>query len=101
MSRRSFVKGAWVVYCKTKYATYPSRRAKNVVAVERGDGYNYSVDKFWVVANVLADGKLLLQTRRGKQHVIDRNDPNLRLATLWERIRHRARFKQLQLSDSE
>ena len=101
MSRRSFVIGDWVVYCKTKYGNHPSRRAKNIVASESGDGYSYSIDKFWLVENVLADGQLLLQTRGGKQHLIDENDPNLRLATLWDRICNCACFKQIRLSDFE
>lgn len=101
VSRRSFAKGDWVVYCKTKYTTHPGRRAKNIEAAESGDSYSYSIDKFWIVANVLADGKLLLQTRRGKQHLIDADDPNLRPATLWDRIRYRAYFRQIQLSDCD
>jgi hypothetical protein len=101
VSRRAFVKGDWVIYCKTKYTTHPGQRAKDVRADANGDGYYYSVDKHWLVANVLADGKLLLQTRRGKQHVIKADDPNLRPATLWERICYRAQFGQIQLSDCE
>jgi hypothetical protein len=69
--------------------------------VTTGDGYSYSIDKFWLVENVLADGKLLLQTRGGKQHLIDENDPNLRFVTLWDQICYRARFRQLRLSDYE
>jgi hypothetical protein len=49
----------------------------------------------------MADGKLLLKTRRGKTHVIAANDPNLRHATLWDRIRYRAHFHQLALPEDQ
>ena len=98
MGRRQFMKGDWVIYCKTKYTRHPGQRAKDIAAAANGDGYYYLVDKFWVVSNVLADGKLLLRTRRGKQHRIDANDSKLRMATLWDRLRYRARFKQTELS---
>ena len=77
LSCRSFVKGDWVVYCKTKFTPHPGRRAREIRAAANGDNYCYSVDKFWVVANVFPDGKLLLQTRRGKKHVVDANDMKL------------------------
>ena len=54
------------------------------------------VDKFWIVGQVLENGRLLLKTRRGKKHVVDHGDPNLRRATLWDRIRYKARFDHLQ-----
>jgi hypothetical protein len=97
VSRRSFAKGDWVVFRKRKSTTHPGPRAQDIRAAAHGDTYYYSVEKFWIVADVLADGKLLLQTRRGKQHVIDANDPQLRRATLWDRIRYRAHFLQIQV----
>jgi hypothetical protein len=101
LSRRSFSKGDWVVYCKTKFTPHPGRRAREIRAAANGDNYCYSVDKFWVVADVLPDGKLLLQTRRGKKHVVGANDVKLRRATLWDRLRYRAHFKRLQLAADE
>src|SRR5262245_32344603 len=95
MSPSLFETGDWVVYCKSKCEPHPGRRGKDIFAAGKGDRYVYSVEKCWVVADVLADGRLLLQTRRGKTHLIDRRDPKLRLATLWDRIRYRPQFKQL------
>lgn len=95
MLRQTYRLGDLVVYCKAKHSTHPGRRAKNIHASEKGDNYNYIVNKFWIVSDSLADGQLLLKTRRGKTHLIDPNDPNLRHATLLERLRHRMRFSQL------
>jgi hypothetical protein len=96
---RSFQQGDWVVFRRTKYTTHPGPRAKDVQATEHGDYYNYFVDKFWIVDEVLADGSLKLRTRRGKTHVVREDDPNLRRATLWERLRYRARFIELNTAD--
>jgi hypothetical protein len=88
--------GDLVVYSKQKHTTHPGRRARQVDASSKGEYYTYVVDKFWVVGRVLENGRLLLQTRRGKTHVVDNGNPNLRRATLWDRIRYNARFSQLQ-----
>jgi hypothetical protein len=96
MFRRRFIKGDWVVYRRLKCTTHPGRRAQEVYASPNGDSYDYFVDKFWVVDDVLPDGSLLLRTRRGKTHAVGQDDPNLRHATLWDRIRNRQRFVELQ-----
>ena len=96
MFQRLFKKGDWVVYRRLKVTTSPGPRAQKVDASAHGDDYMYFVDKFWIVADVRADHKLLLKTRRGKTHLVGDDDPNLRNASLWERIRYRARFLELQ-----
>ena len=93
---RPFRKGDWVVYSRLKVTTHPGRRAHDVNASANGDDYNYLVDKFWIVADVLTDHKLLLRTRRGKTHVVGEQDLNLRHASLWDRIRNRGRFIEMQ-----
>jgi len=93
---RSYSPGDWVVYRKPKCTTRPGPRAQEVDAAAHGDSYAYSVEKFWIVVDVQDDGKLLLQTRRGKRHIIDAADPRLRRATWWDRIRFRAQFQSLQ-----
>lgn len=102
MFRARLKPGDVVVYRKQKHTTHPGPRARQVDAASKGEYYTYEVDKFWVVGQVLADGNLLLQTRRGKKHVVDNGDPNLRRATLLDRIRYKARFSRLQraMSDS-
>ena len=66
----------------------------NVYATPHGEEYIYEVEKYWVVKEQRADGTLVTQTRQGKTHVIQSNDPQLRLATWWERLWHQDRFPQ-------
>jgi hypothetical protein len=87
-----FRRGAPVVYRLTKSSIKPGPRAQRVDPAPRGDSYSYLVEKYWVVRDVLPDGRLLLATRRGKEHTIDSDDPNLRHARWWERIVYRSRF---------
>ena len=47
-----------VVYVVDKQTTHPGPRAKNVYPTPKGDVNQYSVDKFWRVAEVLDDGRL-------------------------------------------
>jgi hypothetical protein len=96
MIRRAFRKGDCVVYRRSKYTTHPGPRAHDVDASEHGDNYHYLVDKFWIVADIPVEGQLLLRTRRGKTHVVEALDPNLRHATWWDRIRYHRRFVELQ-----
>ncbi|MCA9268725.1 MAG: hypothetical protein KDA41_09655 [Planctomycetales bacterium] len=90
--RMRFTPGDWVVYRKTKYSTHPGPRAQNVNASQHGEKYSYTVDKFWIVSDVLEDGRVVLHTRRGKEHVVDADDPLLHRARWWERMLYRQRF---------
>jgi len=40
------------------------------------------------------DRSVELVTRRGKHHIVDADDPNLRAASWWERLLFRDRFPQ-------
>lgn len=95
MRWRQYRRGDPVIFRVTKHSYRPGPRAQNIKPSPRGETYLYAVDKFWTVAEELGNGMLLLQTRRGKTHRIDADDPQLRHATLWERMRHSARFPQL------
>ena len=86
--------GAWVVYRKTKFGPKPGPRAKEVSPAEHGDLYSYLVEKYWVVTEVLPDGRLRLRTRKGKERTVSADDPNLRPARWWERLLRRGRFRQ-------
>ena len=86
--------GDWVVFRKTKFSRQPGRRAAQIAPAANGDGYSYLVDKFWVVEDVLTDGKVRLKTRRGKTHTMPASDPRLRSANLWERFLYRQRFEE-------
>jgi len=82
-----------VIYRLQKQSTHPGPRAQDIDPATSGETYSYFVEKFWVVAELHAGGgKLLLRTRRGKEHLVDANDPHLRPARWWERLIHRKRF---------
>jgi len=84
--------GDFLIYRKSKVSPHPGPRARNVHAAERGDDYYYEVDKYWTVADVLDDGRLVAVTRTGKQVYLAPEDENLRKAGWLERFRHRRRF---------
>jgi hypothetical protein len=88
--------GDWIVYTKQKVSPAPGKRAQEVTPAAKGDTYSYVVDKFWVVANTLDNGKLLIKTRRGKVHEVDCQDPMLRKASWWEKILYKSRFPRLE-----
>ena len=92
---RAFRTGDCVVFRKWKQTPHPGRRARGVYPTPNGDNYVYFVEKVWVVTGVTDEGRLVLQTRRGKTHEVASDDPNLRHATLLDRIRYRARMSQL------
>ena len=92
----SFSPGDWIVYCKTKFSRHPGPRARGIQPTEHGDGYVYMVDKYWVVDEVLGDGRLKLRTRRGKVHTVQPHDLCLRRPTLWERLIRRNRFEEIE-----
>jgi hypothetical protein len=95
MFARKFKPGDEVVYRKSKQTTQPGPRAQQIRPCPKGDNYTYTVDKFWVIQQVRDNGELVVGTRRGKTHVIEPSDRNLRHPTLWERLRYRASLAQL------
>jgi hypothetical protein len=84
--------GDFLIYRKSKASPRPGPRARNVHPSENGDDYYYEVDKYWTVADVLDDGRLLVVTRTGKQVCIAPEDENLRKPGWLERFRYRSRF---------
>jgi hypothetical protein len=93
MSLHRYSLGDWVVYRKTKHSTSPGPRAKEISPEPNGEAYSYCVEKFWAVTKI-DNGRVTLSTRRGKQHVVEPSDPNLRPARWWERLFYRDRFPQ-------
>ena len=87
-----YKKGELVIFRVSKWSQDPGPRAVHIHPAPRGDLYNYDVDKFWAVTEVLTDGQLLVVTRRGKTHVVNPADPRLRKASFWERMVYRSRF---------
>ena len=86
--------GDCVIYRLHKHSASPGPRAKEVAPEPNGEEYSYCVDKYWTVTSV--EGELLrLVTRRGKHRTVAADDPNLRLASWWERLFLRERFPQM------
>ncbi len=78
-----------------KQSTHPGPRARDVDPEPKGEYYRYSVDKFWIICDMLEDGRLVAKTRRGKTHVLEPNDPRLRKARWYERLLNSTRFPML------
>lgn len=93
--------GDVVVFSKTKWGRRPGPRAREVAPLAAGDGYSYTVDKFWIVLDVHEDGSLDLLTPGGKVRQLDLHDKTLRFPTLIERLRYRGRIKRLRLEGPE
>ena len=87
--------GDVVVYSKQKTGTSPGPRARNLHGAKKGDDYTYLVDKFWRVVGTEGD-QLVLQTRRGKSHVISADDNRLRRPSFWEHLFMRSKFPSLE-----
>ncbi len=87
-----FERGDLLIYRKSKVSPRPGPRARNVQAAENGDDYYYEVDKFWVVSDVLNDGRLVAVTRTGKRVYLAPEDERMRKAGWLERVRYRGRF---------
>jgi hypothetical protein len=100
MRLKRFSVGDWVLYRKLKHSASPGRRASDISRALHGDGYNYFVVKFWTVQEVLPDGRLKLRTRKGKTHLIDASDPNLRRVTWWMRWIYKNRFRVVEAPTS-
>ncbi len=84
--------GDRIVYRKTKFSPLPGARAHHISASDKGENYTYLVDKYWVVADVLEDGRLVAKTRRGQLNYVRADDPDLRKAKLIESLIHRHLF---------
>lgn len=84
-----------MVYQVTKHSSRPGVRAESITPATQGDQYSYTVKKFWRIVEQTEDDKVVAETRRGKRHVISKNDPCLRHVTWWERIVYRSRLANL------
>ncbi len=91
MRNPSYRPGDRVVYRKSKRSSKPGPRAKLVVPSRYGEGYSYFVNKFWVVVDS-NDDQVIVQTRRGKTHVLNASSRNLRRARWWHLLIYRHRF---------
>lgn len=87
----AFQPNDWVIYTREKHSLSPGPRAKNIAPSPHGELYSYEVDKYWIVREVKGD-ELVLETRKGKSHVVSNNDRRLRKAKWWERFFMSSKF---------
>ncbi len=82
-----------VVYVVNKHSDHPGPRAESVQPEPHGEGYSYAVKKYWRIVGVdTQEGTVSVLTRRGKERRISVRDPQLRLASWWERLLMSSRF---------
>ena len=100
MDSPAFKTGDWAIYRRQKVSSSPGPRAQQTSAAPRGELYSYVVEKYWVVETIQDDGRICLRTRRGKQHVVEADDPRLRKPNWWERWWLSARFRAVEESSN-
>ncbi len=84
--------GAPIIYRVVETSTRPGPDACEIRPAERGELYYYLTKKYWRVEEVLQDGWIVALTPRNEHQYLRRDDPNLRKASLLERVRYAARF---------
>lgn len=84
-------KGQLVIYRKKKHTTHPSGKAKNIQPTQRGEYYDYTVDKYWVVFEVTRNC-IYCKTKNDKIVMVESGDPSLIKANLFYRIFKRYLF---------
>ena len=84
--------GDRIVYRLSKHSSRPTPRAVEVRPEVKGEFYSYDVLKYWIVARVQPDGRIVAITRRGKRRTVHTEDPALRRARWWERLFFASRF---------
>ncbi len=95
-SRRRLQPGVPIVYQMAETSSRPpGPDAKDIRPAERGDLYYFLTRKYWRVEQVLDDGRIVAVTPLMEHHLLRRDDPNLRRASLLEQLRHGARFPRL------
>jgi len=92
-----FATGDLVIYTVSKQSPHPGPRARAVQPSPLGEDYAYVVDKFWIVARMMDPHHVMLATRTGKTHVVSCDDPLLRKANWWQKLRHRDRFPTVEV----
>jgi hypothetical protein len=89
---QKFTPGVPIVYRMQETSDHPVQDARQVYPAEKGESYYYVRNKYWRVEKVLQDGWIVARTALMEQYYLRRNDPNLRKASLLERLRYASRF---------
>jgi len=84
--------GSPVVYQVAETSTCPTSEAYDVHPAEHGDYYYYLTNRYWRVEEVRPDGWIVARSALMEHHYLRGDDPNLRKASLLERLRYGGRF---------
>ncbi|HET7511585.1 MAG TPA: hypothetical protein VFJ88_02390 [Chthoniobacterales bacterium] len=88
---RKFRAGAPIIY-RAIATSAPGREAHQVQVASKGEFYYYVTHKYWRVEEVRPDGIIVARSSLMEQYFLRANDPNLRKASLFERLRYATRF---------
>jgi hypothetical protein len=92
---KSFRPGDRVIFSLRRHGARPAVGARDVRPEPNGEAYWYVVDKLWVVTETRGD-YVVVQTDRGRIHILDAADSRLRRAPWWQRLIFRHRFPKPQ-----
>ena len=91
-TRSAFYVGAPIVHRKQEASTHLRPGAFDVHPATRGEFYYYSVLNYLRVTKVLDDGRIIAVARDNNWLCLSSSDPQLRKASLTERLIHGSRF---------
>ncbi len=84
--------GDYVIYNKPKASDHPSSRAEDLSPAPHGDMYSYQIKKFWRVSGIIDNETIEVKTRRGKTHQLRIDDPFLKKAGIFARLRYHGQW---------
>ena len=89
---RRFRAGAPIIYRAIATSAPLGREAHQVQVASKGEFYYYVTHKYWRVEEVRPDGIIVARSSLMEQYFLRPNDPNLRKASFFERLRYATRF---------
>ncbi len=90
--RRQLEVGVPIIYRVVEASNHPGPEAREIHPSAQGELYYYLTMKYWRVEQILEDGWIVALTPLMEHQYLRRDDPNLRRASLVERLRFAARF---------
>jgi hypothetical protein len=88
---KSLRPGDLIIFSLPGRSTNPGLDAKDVRPERHGEGYLFTIEHFWVVANTHG-AQVAVRTRQGGIRILDTADGRMHVASWWERLIYRRRF---------
>jgi hypothetical protein len=89
---QKFAPGVPIIYRMQAMSDQPVHDGGEVYPSEKGESYYYVRNKYWRVEKVLQNGWIVARSPFMEEHYLRGDDPNLRKASLIERLRFASRF---------